>query len=176
MMRFRLVLLDANVVIQLFELGAWQQVAERCEILLSRTVIDEAHFYERDGERFDIDWDELTKDSSIQIRSVSPNDVQAYCKRFDKDYYDKMDPGEAESLVLLEREAEARICSADKIVWRVLGNINQPERGISLEEILQQIGLTKPLPDRFSKRFREQWCRQGSQDHFLGKGDRKRHR
>lgn len=174
MTRSRLILLDANVVIRIFELDIWSQVVARCQIVVAQTVADEAHFFERDGERFPIDWGELTRAGSVEIRSLTASEVQSYCKKFEPTYYEKIDPGEAESLALLERDAQARICSADKIVWRVLGNTNQFERGVSLEEILQQIGLTKPLPDRFSKRFREQWCKEGSKEHFMGRGDQGR--
>lgn len=172
MTRSRLLLLDANVVIYLFELGIWQQVAERCRLVLAQAVVDEAHFFERDGDRFEIDWAEWIRTTAIEIRSVPAAVVQAYCNRFEPTYYEKLDPGEAESLVILDREPEARICSADKIVWRVLGNTNQSDRGVSLEEILQQIGLTRALHYRFSKRFREQWCEEGGREHFMGRGDR----
>jgi len=77
-------------------------------------------------------------------------------------------------LILLERDADARICSADKIVWRVLGNTNHADRGVSLDEILRQVGLTKALPERFSKAFREKWCRVGSVERFMGRGDASR--
>jgi hypothetical protein len=41
-----LLLLDANVVIRLFEIGLWNQVLDRCEVFLSRTVIEqEVRFY-----------------------------------------------------------------------------------------------------------------------------------
>lgn len=172
MTRSRLILLDANVVIHLFELDSFRQVAARCQIVLAQTVVDEAHFFERDGQRLPIEWSELIQGGVVEVRSAAASEVQAYCSRFDPTYYEKLDPGEAEALVLLERDGEARICSADKIVWRVLGNTNQGERGVSLEEVLQQIGLTKRLPDRFSKAFRERWCRSGSQDHFMGRGDK----
>lgn len=172
MTRSRLILLDANVVIHLFELDLFRQLATRCQIVLAQTVVDEAHFFERDGERFAIDWGELIKEGVVEVRSATASEVQTYCDRFDPTYYEKLDPGEAEALTLLERDVEARICSADKIVWRVLGNTNQRERGVSLEEVLQQIGLTKKLPDRFSKSFREKWCQAGSQEHFMGRGDK----
>jgi len=171
MTRSRLILLDANVVIHLFELDLWKHIVARCQIVLAQTVIDEAHFFERDGERFQIDWDELVRAGSVEIRSLAASEVQVYCKRFDPTYYEKLDPGEAESLALLERDAEARICSADKIVWRVLGNTSQADRGVSLEEILRHVGLTKTLPDRFSKAFREKWSKSGGVDRFMGRGD-----
>jgi hypothetical protein len=39
MKKFKLLLLDTNVVIKLFELDLWQNLIERCEIWLAGTVI-----------------------------------------------------------------------------------------------------------------------------------------
>ena len=57
MKKFKLVLLDADVVIYLFSLGTWDEVVARCDVHLAKTVIDEeAHFYEtEDGERCDFE-------------------------------------------------------------------------------------------------------------------------
>ena len=75
---------------------------------------------------------------------------------------------------MVSRDSDSKICSADKIVWRVLGNTNATDRGISLEEILAKYGLTKPLALRFTKAFRENWCRAGSIEGFMGQGDQTR--
>ena len=171
MTRSRLILPDANVVIRLFEVALWKKTVERCHLVLARTVVDEVRFFERGDERIPIERDELTCDGSVEIRELPASAVHAYCRRFGATYYEKLDPGEAEALALLEQDPAARICSADKIVWRVLGNTNQAERGVSLEEMLQQIGLTRVLPERFSKVFREKWCRAGSVERLMGRGD-----
>jgi hypothetical protein len=172
MTRSRLILLDANVVIQLFQLQIWEQVTARCEIVLAQTVVDEVQFYDTDDGRQYVDWTEIEKSGAIKVESLPPADVQSYCNRFGVNYYEKLDPGEAEALALLERDDQSQICSADKIVWRVLGNTNSVERGISLEEILAKNGLTKSLPNRFTKTFREKWCKQGSIERITGEGDK----
>ena len=172
MTRSRLILLDANVVIRLFELGIWERIAARHHVLLARTVLDESQFYEDAHGRQYIDWDRWSAAGTFEVRQAPPSEVAAYCRRFGPGYMEKLDAGEAESLVLMRDEPSARICSADKIVWRVLGNTGQSERGASLEELLAESGLTKPLPDRFSRRFRERWTRIGGQERFMGRGDR----
>lgn len=174
MTRSRLILLDANVVIQLFQLGIWEQITARCEVVLAQTVIDEVQFYDTDAGREYVDWEHWKAACSMKIESVPPADIQAYCSKFGPGYYEKLDPGEAEALTLLSRDRDSKICSADKIVWRVLGNTNATDRGISLEEVLTMSGLTKPLPQRFTKTFREKWCREGSIEGFMGQGDRTR--
>jgi hypothetical protein len=172
MTRSRLVLLDTNVVLRLFELGIWQAVTQKYQVVLAQTVIDEAQFFVRDDQRHEIDWAPILSSGAVDVRSAPVADIQKFCGRFDPNYLEKLDPGEAESLTLMQGEKQASICSADKIVWRVLGNTGQAERGISLEELLQQIGLTKALPDRFSKRFREQWTKGGGAERIMGLGDR----
>lgn len=172
MMRSRLVLLDTNVVLQLFELGIWQAVTQRYHLVLAETVIDEAQFFVKDGQRHEIDWAQVLSACTIEVRGATASDIHKFCVRFDPNYLEKLDKGEAESLTLMQSEPQASICSADKIVWRVLGNTGQAERGVSLEELLQKMGLTKALPDRFSRRFREQWTKGGSTERIMGLGER----
>ncbi len=170
MTRLRLVLLDANVVIRIFELGIWEQITQRCEVLLAQAVIDETQFFDTDSGRQYIEWEPWISSGSIRVASLPPQDTRQYCGRFSGEYYEKLDPGEAESLALLDRDERAQICSADKIVWRVLGNLNASDRGISLEEILDSIGLGRALPERFTKGFREKWCKIGSRERLMGRG------
>ena len=40
MKKLRFLLLDAGVVFQLFELGLWDQIIDRCDIILSRIVAE----------------------------------------------------------------------------------------------------------------------------------------
>ena len=135
MTRSRLILLDANVVIQILSLGIWKQVVERCDLIIAQTVIDEVQFFETPSGREYVDWPELLAIGTVRVESLPAAEVTKYCDQFGYGYYEKLDPGEAESLALLGKDAESRICSADKIVWRVLGNTNAVERGISLEEV-----------------------------------------
>lgn len=46
MKRFPCLILDANIVIWLFAQGLWSAVVERCELILSQTVIDEADYFQ----------------------------------------------------------------------------------------------------------------------------------
>ena len=53
-----------------------------------------------------------------------------------------VDAGEAESLAfLVHQNDDYRISSGDAIVYKVLGNLNLGDQGISLEEILGTCGL-----------------------------------
>ncbi len=90
---------------------------------------------------------------------------------FDPTYTEKLDPGEVESLChLLDAPDEFAISSADKIVYRVLGNLDRGEQGISLEEILEAIGLSRPLQYQFTRAFRERWTQKGFEERLYRRG------
>jgi len=173
MKKFRLLLLDANVVIEMFCVGIWDQIVERCDIWLSKIIVeDEAHFFIDENEtRHDFDLNSYLEAGKINQFEVSTADLTAFLDRFSPVNLEKLDPGEAESLAyLLNQPDEFLICSADKIIFRVLGNMQIGERGVSLEEILQQNGLGRSLPHYFTKDYRERWTRVGFQEHLSGIG------
>lgn len=99
---------------------------------------------------------------SIAIRSIIPGSIGSW---------------ELESLVYLfsQRTAPGHvlICSADSIVWQILGCLNKPDHGISLEELLKQLGLTKHLERQYTEDFRVHWTKRGSQDWIQGRGKKR---
>ena len=175
MERLSFLLLDANVVIHLFASGIWERLVESCDIQLARTVMGESHFYEDEqGQRVDFDLAPYEENGAIQVFDVPISDVQTFLDRFDSTYVERLDPGETESLAYLLKAPEAAvICSADGIVYRVLGNLDLGERGLSLEEVLRQVGLGRKLPWQFTFTFRQQRTAQGVTERLHGTGSRK---
>jgi hypothetical protein len=75
--KFNLLLLDANVIIYLFELELWGQILERCNVYLCPTVIDEADFwYDQNGERHEIDMSEY--EGRYSEFKVPPSRIAAF--------------------------------------------------------------------------------------------------
>ena len=172
MKKFRLLLLDANVVIEIARQGLWEQMVAKCDIHLAQTVLDESQFYADDqGNRHYIDLTSYVSAKSITLFDLKPSQMQAFCGHFDSVYLEKLDPGEAESLAYLFTQSdECKICSADKIVFRVLGSLNRPDQGVSLDEILGQIGLGRRLEREFTKAYKEEWTQKGFQEGLTGLG------
>lgn len=173
MEKYKLLLLDANVVIELFEQGIWDEVVEKCEIYLSRTVAEkEALFWEdHRGRRHTINMQPYEESGRVEIFDLSFQKLKSYRESFGSVYFKKLDPGENESLAFLSDHKDvAKICSADKIVYRVLGNLHMREKGISLEEILDSIGLGRRLRHEFCKAYRKKWTRKGFQEKMRGLG------
>ena len=170
--KFELLLLDANVIIHLFKLHIWETVIARRDICLPGTVVSQAHFYETDdGERVDFDLGAYVDAGRVRRFDVMVSETQAFCAKFTPLFSDRIHPGELELLVRLSANpSEYHLCSADRIVFRVLGALGLAERGISLEEVLAQIGLGRALPHQFSREFRDLWSQKGFQEGLRGLG------
>jgi hypothetical protein len=169
--KFRLLLLDANIVAQLFKLDLWDRVVEVCDVHLSRTVAHkEAHMYEdEEGQRQDFDLTPYIESDEITVFDVSISQTLEFTPRFPPNYTARFDPGELESLVYLVNSPETcLISSADSIVFRTLGFLELADQGLSLEELLHTIGLSRKLSWPFSKAFRERNTQEGWQDGFMG--------
>ncbi len=173
MKKSRFLLLDANVVIKLSELGIWKQIIERCEILLAETVVEQEaeFFFDEDGEQHAIDLSEDIRSHRVSMVKVDVRALRTFLDRFDPVYADALDPGELESLAyLFDSDDPCTVCSSDAIVFRVLGRLSRSERGLSLEEVLGAVGLGRELPYQFSRKFRERWTKQGQQEMIQGIG------
>jgi hypothetical protein len=172
MKRFPCLILDANIVIWLFAKGLWNAVVERCELTLCQTVVDEASYYvDNAGIRCTIDLQPDIAAGRVTIISVSSANIGAFKARFDPLYVQKLDDGETESLCYCLEHGDAhRLCSADAIVFKVLSLMDRSEQGVSLEEVLDAVGLSRALSRQFTKAFREQYRSVGLEDRFAGMG------
>ncbi len=174
MKKFRLLLLDANVVIEISRHALWDEVVARCDVHLARTVIDEAQFFEdENGARHYIDLTAHIEGQAITVFDLTPSDLTSLRQSFDPVYFEKLDPGETESLGhLLRQPDDCSICSSDAIVYRVLGNLQRSEQGVSLEELLNAIGLGRKLSWKFTRGFRDEWTKKGFTEGLGGIGVR----
>jgi hypothetical protein len=174
--KVKLLILDANEVIYLHEIGLWQEVVSRCDIFLARIVAEEeAKYYRRSGVDEVIDLSDDITNGRIRIFEQTASELKQFVGLFDPVYVASLDAGEAESLAyLVQSKDDYLISSADAIVFRVLGLLNRSDQGISLEEVLQRIGLGRAVTRQYTKQFRERYTREGEQDAVRGRGVKKR--
>lgn len=176
MPRLKLLLLDAGIVIGLHELGVWDNLLQLCDVTLTRTVAEDevSCWDDESGQRHYIDQQKFQDDikaGRVTCIDVPLSQIAAFRTKFDPSYLDRLDPGEAESLAfLLASEEEWLISSSDSIVFKVLGRFALAERGISLEEILQQVGLGRSVDWKYRKAFRLKYTQDGQQDSITGTG------
>lgn len=171
MKRFQFLLLDAGPIIKLFELGIWKQFNKACDVTMTRTVAEiEVEFACRGDNKEYIDLIPYEEQGQIKIIDVEPSAVKTFYNEFDPFYKDIIDPGENETLAFMHTSAEEWfVCTADHAVFRILGLIGKSEQGISLEEVLKDIGLSHQLEWQYTRRFRERWTRVGQVDSLQGR-------
>jgi len=153
MKKLQFLLLDAGPIKKLFELGFWDKFIESCDVTISRIVANQA---ERIGREFDISIDLKSYEEKrlIKIFDSEPSVYKIFYEKFDQIYKPIIHPGERETLAFLYNSSENwRVCAADKAVFKVLGLLSKAEQGISLEEILKQIGLSLELEWKYTKKF-----------------------
>jgi hypothetical protein len=171
----KLLILDANEVIYLHETGLWHAVLSRCEVYLSRTVAEaEAQYYRRSDVDEIIDLSDDITQGREKVVERTITELKAFTDLFDPTYLESLDLGEAESLAYLVQTKDTYlISSGDAIVFRVLGLLNRGDQGISLEEVLQKVGLGRSVARQYTKQFRERYAREGEQDSIRGRGLKK---
>jgi hypothetical protein len=55
-------------------------------------------------------------------------------------------------------------------VFKVLANVQRGEQGISLEEVLGQVGMSRPLRKQYTKEFRTEKTKLGAIDAIQNRG------
>jgi len=169
MKRFQFLLLDAGPIIKLFELGVWDAFIKNCDVTVCRIVANEAKWASQEFEDIRIDLDSYEKQDLINIEDVDLSLVKNFYDRLNRRYKDSVHDGEKETLAFLFHASEDWIvCSSDGAVFRVLGLLGRAEKGISLEEILIQIGLSRELKKQYTKKFREKYTNIGQIDSIQG--------
>lgn len=166
----KLILCDTCVIIEAFRLGIWDALINGYTIIVSQTVVEETMWYLSDsGSRISINLKSYISNGKIQVIDPTSGDLGSFLSRhkFKPDYLERMDPGELSLLCFLDKTQDDIICSGDEIVFRVLGKLRCSDKGISLEELLQNIGLTKKIRIQFTKKFRINCSSKGFEDSLV---------
>ncbi|HPP51807.1 MAG TPA: hypothetical protein PK777_02565 [Thermoguttaceae bacterium] len=174
----RRILLDANVIIKLHELGVWTEVLLHVQkrgwrLLVAETVVSEVDYFRTEEGHVPID---LTQDFQKELLDrfdMGAESLRKFRSGFDPLYAPELDPGETECLAFLVENPESTLlCTSDSAAFRTLGLLNRSEKGISLEEFLQQIGLGRRLPYQYTEKFRVRYTHEGQRDFLQRRGFR----
>ncbi|MBN2182532.1 MAG: hypothetical protein JW715_11520 [Sedimentisphaerales bacterium] len=173
MKKYQFLLLDAGPIIKLFELGIWEQFIKACDVTITRTVAEnEVVFASKGDDKEYIDLMPYEQDGKIKIVDIESSDVTSFYNKFDLTYQAIIDPGENETLTfMLSSDEKWLVCAADHVVFRILGLLGMSEQGVSLEEVLKNIGLSShQLEWQYTKKFREKYTNLGRLDSIQDRG------
>lgn len=168
-------LLDAGPIIELHRLGLWHEVLDRAEIVVPRVIAQkEAEYWEReDGSRHPIS---LLDDSGRGLLSVldcDQEELRVTLEIFDRSVQQSVDPGELHALTLIRCWSDVplpRFCSADRMAIVCLCLLGFSDAAVSLDELLNSVGFTVDLKERFGKTALERWLVDGRQRRLQGLG------
>ena len=149
----KLLLLDADVVIDLHTLGLFERINKGFEIHITKTVLDEASYFKSGGARTKID----IRDRVTVIENVAVEHLQTVRKEA-KEARLGIDPGELEAIACLIQEDEGLIfCTCDQAAIKLLAFMNLEERSVSIEKALRTTGYQKKnlYPRHWEKTFTE---------------------
>jgi hypothetical protein len=173
MKKLQFLLLDAGPIIKLFELGIWETFIEKYEVTITRTVVEQCIYTNQSEglEYIDFPFEQAAEKGLIKIVDVLPSEVKSFDDKFKITPKYLMHPGEDETLTyFLKSTEEYAVCAADKVVFIILGLLGRGEQGISLEELLNAIGLGRSIEWRFTKKFREKYTAVGQIDAAQSQG------
>jgi hypothetical protein len=149
----KLLLLDADVVIDLHTLGLFDRISKGYEIHITKTVLHEVLYFKSGGTRTKIN----IRDRVTVIENVAVAHLQTVRKEA-KEARLGIDPGEMEAIACLVQEDEGLIfCTCDQAAIKLLAFMNLEERSVSFERTLRSTGYQKKnlYPRHWEKTFTE---------------------
>ncbi|MBW2004446.1 MAG: hypothetical protein JRI72_07490 [Deltaproteobacteria bacterium] len=134
----RLLLLDADVIIDLHTLGLFGKISKAYDICLTRNVFEEARYYKKDGTKIDIDIKDVTIIENVDLESLRK------IQRGSKEARLGIDPGESTSIAyLIQAEEEITFCTCDQAAIKLISYMELEQKSISLERAFRDIGYHK---------------------------------
>lgn len=152
-----LLLLDADVIIDLHKFGLWNQIAKNHKVNIPSIILRrEVYFFEStDGNRYSID---LIKEAGITFNelSCSAEELFEFKDKFDRVFQEEIHDGEKEALILLKKQEEFLLCTCDHAAIKALALLDLSDQGISFESLLKKSGMNKKLEYKHTeKRFKK---------------------
>ncbi len=151
-----LLLLDADVIIDLHKLGLWKQITKNHQINIPSIILHREvyHYEDEKGRRYPID---LEKEVGVTINelSCSAKELLSFKEQLDCVFQEELHDGEKEALVLLQKQENLLLCTCDHAAIKTLALLDLSAQGISFENLLKKTGINKKLEFKHTeKRFK----------------------
>jgi hypothetical protein len=169
----RLVLLDANVIIEAHELGVWHPLIACFEVTVPSVVARHEAKYFVSGEQHNpIQLASLIAQNTVKELEADLSELSELMNQFDPLFSESIDPGEQEALALMPagRCPEHRFCSADARPLQALAMLGMSDQGVSLEELLGRMGQSKSLDEQYTRAYLERQIKEGQRRRIQGDG------
>lgn len=130
-----MLLLDADVVIDLHTLDLFGKISKAYDICLTRNVFEEARYYKKEGVKVAIDIKNVIIIEDIDLESLRKVQGEAKEARLG------IDPGESTSIAyIMQTEEEITFCTCDQAAIKLIAYMELERKSISLEKALRSAG------------------------------------
>ena len=127
-MKSRLVILDANVIIEAFRWNIWNALMAQYDIHITPIVLkNEVYHYEDiNGQQVPIDLDSHVASGKVKEISATSTEIASLEAKVNKNFLDRIDDGEKEALALLltGRFDDFRYCTGDTRAIKALASLD----------------------------------------------------
>ncbi len=146
----KLLLLDADVVMDLHSLDLFGKISKSYGVCLTRTVFEEAKYYKKGGKKFKLDLKgfEIIEDVDIEVMKKVHREA--------REARLGIDPGESTSIAYLIQKEDITFCTCDRAAMKLISYMELERKAISLEKALRTIGYREKnlYPRHFEKTFK----------------------
>ena len=131
----KLLLLDADVVIDLHTLGLFGKINKAYDVCVTRSVFEEVRYYKKDGAKIEIDIKDAVIIEDVDLESLEKVQREARESRLG------IDPGESTSIAyLIKTEGEITFCTCDRAAIKLISYLELEQKSVSLEKALKTTG------------------------------------
>lgn len=173
----RLLLLDADVIINLHTLGYWDGVVKQYEVYVGSIIARETKFYpDSNGNQIPIDMAAYIAEGSVKEIEAELDELRDVKTRLPQEKIDIHD-GELEAIAVIMTKSipELRLCLADHTAIKAVAYLEIDGRCICGEQALKDCGIVnknQEVPNKIlSKKRYDYWITQGKLD-LIAKGDK----
>lgn len=156
-MKSRLIILDANTIIQGFRFEFWSNLITSYDVAVSSIVLrgQVYHFVGDHDQEIPIDLQKFVDAGQVKELTATGEQIQNVADKVNPSFLNRIDDGELEAIaLLLAREYDKyQFCTGDTRAIKAMESLAIGNMGVSLEELLDKIGEVSKLPDRsYSKK------------------------
>jgi len=161
----KLVILDADAIIELHMLRKWRHLVSRYELIIPETVYrDETVYVNREHTREHLSLRADREHGLIEVESVEASDLLTVSRFLGDPFEGRIHPGELEGLALVrnldpESTGSPRFCTGDRWAVLALCCLDMSANAISLEELVEP--AHGELRDHFGRERLESRKREG---------------
>ncbi len=170
----KLFLLDAMIVCELHVMGLWRNLTTKTEIFVPRIVAEkECQYWKKEDETSGpIDVLADAQEGLVEVRAASASDFEETRQIFDPSLRDGIHDGEMEALCLLRfwEDEPPEFCTADELAVIGLCLLGKSSLAVSLERILQRVGLGRTVHPKLSQERLGIYIEKGENRFVTGEG------